>query len=94
MHILASLFLLLLDGIISTFTVFENLTLIFRWSFVLLRLCSIARERAVTKHITDSWLDMNNFVIHSSGFELWINYLFSLCRFLKYFSYLVEQEFL
>ena len=70
MHILAPLFLLLLDGIFSTFTVFENLTLIFRWSFVVLRLCSIARERAVTKHMMDSWLDTNDFVIHSSGFKL------------------------
>ena len=70
MHILALLFLLLLDGMFSAFAVFENLTLIFRWSFVILRLCSIARERAVTKYITDSWLDMNDFVIHSSGFEL------------------------
>ena len=70
MHILALLFLLLLDGMFSAFAVFENLTLIFRWSFVILRLCSIARERAVTKYIADSWLDMNDFVIHSSGFEL------------------------
>ena len=64
------MFLLLLAGIISTFTVFEDLTLIFRWSFILLQLDSIARERAVMKHDTDSWLDMNDFVIHSSGFEL------------------------
>ena len=70
MRILAPLFLLLLDGIFSTFAVFENLTLIFEWSFVVLQLCSIARERAVTKYIGDSWLDMNDFVIHSSGFEL------------------------
>ena len=76
MHILVPLFLLVLDVIISTFTVFENLTLIFRWSFVLLQPCSIARERAVTKHATGSGLDMNDFVIRSRGFELCINYLF------------------
>ena len=69
MHILAPLFLLLLDVIISTFTDFENLTLIFRWSFVLLQPCSITRERAVPKRIMDSGLDINDFVIHSSGFE-------------------------
>ena len=54
MHILAPLFLLLLDVIISIFPVFENLILIFSWSFILLQPCSIARERAVTKHIMDS----------------------------------------
>ena len=70
MHILAPLFLLLLDRIFSTFTVFENLTLIFRWSFVVLWLYSIARERAVMKYVADSWLDVNHFVIHSSGLEL------------------------
>ena len=37
---------------------------------------SIAREREVMKHTTDSGLDMNDFVIRSRGFELCINYLF------------------
>ena len=92
MHILALLFLLLLDGIFSAFTVFENLTLVFRWNFVVLRLYSIARERAVMKCIADSWLDRNDFVIHSSGFELCINHLYFLCRFLKYFSYVVNRS--
>ena len=41
-----------------------------------MQLHSIARERAVTKHATDSGLDMNDFVICSRGFELRINYLF------------------
>ena len=30
------------------------------------------------KHAADSGLDMNDFVIHSRGFELCINYLFFL----------------
>ena len=70
------MFLLLLARIISTFTVFEDFTLIFRWSFILLRPYSIARERAVMEHDTDSWLGMNDFVVHSSGLELCPNYLF------------------
>ena len=36
----------------------------------MLRPCSIARERAVMKHIMDSGLDMNDFVIDSGGLEL------------------------
>ena len=67
---LVSVFLLLLAGIISTLTVFGKFSLIFQVEFCLLLPHSIARERAVTKYIADSWLNMNDFVIHSSGLEL------------------------
>ena len=43
------------------------------------------------KHVTDLWLDMNDFVIHSSGLNSVLITYFSLCRFLKYFlPYIVE----
>ena len=48
----------------------------FQEEFCLLQQCSIARERAVMKHIVDSRLKVNDFVIHLYGLEIHVTLLF------------------
>ena len=87
MHIFGNCASFTISYIISTFSVFEGLTVIFRCSFIY---CGHARERAITEHIVDSSLDESDFVIHSCDLELRVTLLLLcfLCRALIFHIFL------
>ena len=43
----------------------------FQEEFCVLQPCSIVRERAVTKYVTDSRFEVNDFVIHLYDLEIY-----------------------